>query len=224
MLHRLPLLPVCDFLCASAPSPDAAPSGDGTWCSELARPAEGPYPDADPYAAAKASLGDRLFHDGRLSRSGRTACSTCHEATLSWGDGLPRAIGEGHAPLPLRSPTLLGVAWGRRLGWDGRFRDLEAVALGPLLNPANMNMTEGEVTQRLVADPTYVKAFVDAFGTGPDKGGIERALATYERSIVPRTAPFDRWVGGDEKAVTPQARRGFALFRGNAGCSACHSR
>ncbi|MGH6664349.1 MAG: cytochrome-c peroxidase, partial [Pseudolabrys sp.] len=106
------------------------------------RPAEIPFPSSDPYSEAKSKLGRMLFFDPILSGSQVRSCASCHNPSLSWGDGQARAIGEKQIQLPLRSPTLLNVAWIPKLGWDGHFRDLESVAFGPITAAGNMNLPE----------------------------------------------------------------------------------
>jgi cytochrome c peroxidase len=126
--------------------------------------------------------------------------------------------------MAVRAPTLLNVAWVPKLGWDGHFRDLESVAFGPIVSPKIMNLPEKNLVDRLSAVPGYVEAFNAAFGPGEiDRSKIERALATFERTIVSDDAPFDRWLDGDENAIDRAAKRGFDLFVGKANCVACHS-
>ncbi|WP_024508436.1 cytochrome c peroxidase [Bradyrhizobium sp. ARR65] len=188
------------------------------------RPAAIPFPGSNPYSKAKSALGKMLFFDPLLSGSKTRSCATCHNPSLSWGDGLSHAIGENPKGLPLRAPTLLDVAFTEPLGWDGKFRTLESVAFGPLTNPANMNISELELTARLSAIPAYVDAFAHAFGDGGiTRVRIEAALATFERTIVAGESPFDRWIMGDETAISAAAQRGFDIFNGKAHCSACHS-
>jgi cytochrome c peroxidase len=199
-----------------------SPTTDTRWRDAYRRPAEIPYPADNPYSKAKADLGRLLFFDPLLSGSRARSCGSCHNPSLSWGDGLPRAVGESQ--MTLRSPTLLAVAWFPRLGWDGKFRDLESVAFGPITSAVNMNLTEPELIARLTAIPAYVDAFSTAFGEGDiTRRNVELALATFERSIVPAPAPFDRWIDGDETAIDAAAKRGFALFNGKARCSGCHT-
>lgn len=188
------------------------------------RPVETPFPDDNPYSAAKADLGRRLFSDPVLSASGTQSCMSCHQPDRAWGDGKARGIGDRGEAMALRSPTLLDVAWTSRLGWDGKFRDLEAVAFAAINGPANMDLPEKDALARLSARPGYVHAFAAVFGDGPiTRRNVELALATYERTIMSGEAPFDRWVAGDEAAISPEAKRGFALFDGRARCSSCHS-
>jgi cytochrome c peroxidase len=194
------------------------------WREDFRRPLEIPFPDANPYSEAKAELGRMLFFDPVLSGSRARSCATCHNPSLSWGDGLAHAVGEGQVAMALRVPTLLNVAWSPRLGWDGKFRDLESVAFTPITSPTNMNLPESVLIERLASISGYARAFAAAFGEGPiTRQTIEAALATYERSIVSGTAPFDRWVAGDEQAVDASAKRGFDLFTGKGHCSECHS-
>lgn len=194
---------------------------------EYRRPAAAaiPFPEDNPYSAAKAELGRLLFFDPILSGSRSTSCATCHNPGLSWGDGLPRALGDRGAAMMLRSPATLNLAWLSRLGWDGKFPDLEAVTFAAIAGPANMNLAAAEAVARLAAIPDYVRAFSDAFGDGAvTTKRVELALATYERTLVSGEAPFDRWAtGGDESAISAAAKRGFALFTGSAGCAGCHS-
>ena len=188
------------------------------------RPPAIPFPDSNPFSKAKSALGEKLFFDPLLSGSRSRSCATCHNPSLSWADGLPRAIGERQVNMGLRSPSLIDVAFSEQLGWDGKFEDLESVAFGPIANPANMNLTEPELIARLSAIPGYIEAFELAFGErAVTRRKIELALATFERTIVAGESPFDRWIMGDETAIGVAAKRGFQIFNGKAHCSACHS-
>jgi cytochrome c peroxidase len=87
-----------------------------------------------------------------------------------------------------------------------------------------MDLPENIMLQRLSENPGYVAAFNAAFGKGDiTTVRLEQALATFERSIVSDEAPFDRWIRGNETAISASAKRGFDLFNGKANCAACHS-
>jgi cytochrome c peroxidase len=218
------VLPLLLLLLAAASGIPGAVSGHIDVRATYKRPAEIPTPEDNPHSAAKAELGQLLFFDPMLSGSRTRSCATCHNPSLSWGDGLPQAIGEAHKPLPLRAPTIIAAAWMPRLGWDGKFRDIEAVTFGPLLSPANMNMSEAEVIERLSGIRGYVDRFTGVFGKpGITRRNIELALAAFQRTVDPGETPFDRWIGGDEHAIGKDAKRGFELFNGKARCSGCHN-
>lgn len=207
-------------LIAAAPAAPGGPAPSLT--AAYRRPPSIPFPAENPYSEAKSALGQRLFFDPLLSGSRSRSCATCHNPSLSWADGLPRATGEKQ--LPLRSPSLIDVAFSDVLGWDGKFQDLEAVAFGPITNPAIMNLDESELIARLSAIPGYVNEFQLAFGDPViTRRRIELAIATFERTIVAGQAPFDRWISGDETAIAPAAKRGFEIFNGKGHCAACHS-
>ena len=212
------------LLAAAGSSADRVVAEPISWREAYRRPADIPFPDDNPYSEAKAELGRMLFFDPILSGSRSRSCASCHNPGLSWSDGLPRAVGEQQEALGLRAPTLIDVAWTPRLGWDGKFRDLESVAYAPITSAASMNLAEAEALDRLAGNPGYVRAFAAAFADGAiSRRNVELALATFERTIVAGEAPFDRWVRGEEDAVDPAAKRGFALFNGKAGCAGCHS-
>ncbi|MCK0197914.1 tryptophan tryptophylquinone biosynthesis enzyme MauG [Ancylobacter sp. 6x-1] len=189
------------------------------------RPADTPFPGTNPFSPEKEALGKALFFDPRLSRSGSVSCATCHNPSLGWTDGLPRAVGFGMEILPRRTPQVRNLAWAAAFQWDGRADSLEMQARMPITAPAEMNMTMDLVIARLKAAPGYAPLFRAAFaGDDPlNAGNLLAALATYERTLVSPRAPFDRWIEGDEAAIGPDAKQGFALFIGKAGCSACHS-
>lgn len=187
-------------------------------------PGPPPFPEDNPFTPAKYELGRKLFFEPQLSGSGTRSCATCHNPGLSWGDGLGRAVGDHAEKLPLRSPTLIDIAWFDILGWDGKFRSLEAVTFAPILGRGNMDLDEPTAKARLAALPGYVDAFTEAFGDSEvTRDRIEAAIATFERTLVSAPAPFDDWIAGDEAAIPDAAKRGFVVFNGPGNCAACHS-
>ncbi len=194
------------------------------WKTEYQRPSEVPFPDDNRFTSVKADLGRKLFFDPRLSGSNYISCGTCHNPSFSWGDGLPKGIGHGMSQLGRRTPTILNLAWGEQLMWDGRFDSLEDQAVGPMSAPVEMNQNMAAIVKELNSLPEYRNLFNLSF---PQEGitvqNVAKAIATFERTVVSGVAPFDRWVAGDEEAISDKAKRGFDLFNGKANCSACHS-
>ncbi|MGP8232247.1 MAG: cytochrome-c peroxidase [Methylovirgula sp.] len=197
---------------------------DVTLRQQYIRPAATPYPDDDTYSPAKEALGHSLFFDPLLSGSGQHSCATCHDPKLSFGDRLPLAIGDAGRAMAFRTPSLLDVAFIDRYGWSGKFPTLEKVAFAPITAAGNLNLTEPALVARLAAAPAYVHAFAAVFPDHAiDRKNISLALATYVRSIHSPEAPFDRWIMGDESAISSAAKRGFAIFNGKGNCAQCHS-
>ena len=192
--------------------------------AQYRRPKEIPFPEENPYSEAKARLGKILYFDPRLSRSNLISCGSCHNPSFAWGDGLPKGVGENMKTLGRRSPTILNAAWGEVFMWDGRFETLEEQALGPIEAEVEMNMPLDNLLEKLRKIREYRRHFKDAFGsTKITADRIAKAIATFERTVVSGQAPFDRWIEGDEGAISLAAKRGFQLFNGKARCSACHS-
>mgnify|MGYP000061572064 CR=1 FL=1 len=188
------------------------------------RPTSIPFPTENLYSAEKAQLGKMLFFDQRLSRNFNMNCATCHNPSLGWEDGVPGAFGGQGATLSRHSPTTLNMAWSTSFFWDGRAATLEEQIRGPVESPNEMNVPLSTVVDRLNKVEGYRTWFERVFpGKGVHEDGILKAIATYERTLVSGTAPFDRWVEGDENAISASAKRGFQLFNGQAGCNKCHS-
>lgn len=187
------------------------------------RPSAIPFPDDAPWDPRIATLGKMLFFDPRLSGAQNMSCASCHNPSFGWETPVDRAVGAANLPLGRHAPTTLNQAWSTSFFWDGRAASLEDQARGPITAPAEMNAQFPEVIARLSEVPEYAEWFNLLFpGQGISEATILRSIATFERTIVSGVSPFDRWVGGDETALSAEAKRGFALFVGKAGCSACH--
>lgn len=187
------------------------------------RPGEVPAPKNNILTPERAHLGKILFFDPRLSGSGWISCATCHNPALGWSDGLPTAIGHGMTVLGRATPTILNTAYQRFQFWDGRARTLEEQALGPIEAEVEMAGNVEEAVAKLKKIAGYVELFEKAYpGEGVSGPTIAKALASFERTIVSSEAPFDRWQKGESDAVSESAKRGFALFKGKANCTACH--
>lgn len=188
------------------------------------RPKDIPFPKDNAYSRDRKELGRALFFDPRLSGSNWISCATCHNPGLSWGDGLPKALGHGMKQLERRTPTVLNLAWGELMLWDGRASSLEEQALAPIESSAEMNLSHDQMQIKLDSIAAYKPLFEKAYpGEGVNKQTVARALATFQRTLVSREAPFDRWVKGKTTAISESAKRGFVLFNEKALCSKCHS-
>jgi cytochrome c peroxidase len=192
--------------------------------SDYQRPTKVPASKANPLTPEKVALGQMLFFDPRLSGSGVISCASCHNPGLGWSDGLAKGLGHMGGRLGRRTPTILDVAYGEPYFWDGRAATLEDQAKGPLTSAKEMNMPADAAISRIESIPGYVAAFSRAFpGRDISLDTFAAAVASYERTVISANAPFDKWVEGDEQAVSAAAKRGFVLFNGKANCAVCHS-
>lgn len=186
-------------------------------------PAKVPAPQNNPTTAAKVALGRQLFFDPRLSGDNNISCATCHIPEKGFADGKPTGTGAGGAKLKRNTPTTLNAAFLTSYTWDGRADSLEQQALGPIQAADEMNQNLAELERELQAVPGYARQFREAFGTAVTREAIARALAAYERTLLTRRSPLDRYLAGEKDALSASARRGMELFTGDAGCIRCHN-
>jgi cytochrome c peroxidase len=187
-----------------------------------------PIPAGNPQTPEKISLGDKLFHDTRFSSTGTVSCATCHDAQKAFTDS-PLKVSEGIHKLTgtRNAPTVVNSAYFTSAFWDGRSPDLEDQSLHPFINPVEMGLKDHQPILKIVrTDPQYINAFKEVFGKSGEQvtmKEVTQAIAAFERTIVAGDSPFDRWrFGGDDKAMSPEAIRGFEVFVGQGRCVSCH--
>jgi len=187
------------------------------------RPDNVPAPPENIPNAARIDLGRALFFDPRLSGSGFLSCASCHNPGLGWSDGMATGLGHDFKRLGRATPTILNAVYQPLLMWDGRKPNLEEQALGPIESAGEMNMPLDQLTKRLSAIQGYHPLFEKAYpGEGISKETVGKAIASFERTVVSTTAPFDRWRNGDKKALSESAQRGFDVFQNKGACVKCH--
>jgi cytochrome c peroxidase len=209
--------------CASAFAPARAP-----WPAADLAP---PHPADNPPTPIRIELGRRLFYDADLSWDGTMSCATCHEQKRGFADPNKTRAGFDGSPGERNIQTLANVAWFNALTWGGPHVDtLEHQALIPIEGfvPVEMGFggkPEGALAQRLADQSCYPEIFRASF---PEHDGkidmhtITLALAAFQRTLVSLDAPYDRWMRGDDAALTEQQKRGASLFEAKQ-CSSCHT-
>jgi len=188
-------------------------------------PALPPIPADNALTPAKVKLGKMLYYDPRLSRSRLISCNTCHNLAIGGDDNLKTSRGDHWRTGGRNAPTTLNSGFLRVQFWDGRAPTHEAQAKGPLQAHVEMNSTPQLVVKRLKAIPEYVKLFKEAFPGQEDPvtfDNVVKAIAAFERTLNTPNSPFQRYLLGDENALTKEQKEGMALFV-KFGCTACHN-
>ena len=177
----------------------------------------------NPLSREKIALGKKLFFETALSYDRTINCASCHILEDGGDDNLPTAIGfDGQAnPFHLNSPTVLNAALAKAQFWDGRAKDVEEQAGGPIQAPFEMHMTPELAVKRIAENPEYQKAFEVLFEDGLTFANIKNAIGAYERTLLTRGA-YDRFLEGDDMALNDAAKRGMNLFI-QKGCKGCHT-
>ncbi|MBF0281146.1 MAG: cytochrome-c peroxidase [Zetaproteobacteria bacterium] len=185
--------------------------------NEPIQPLEAPVVDKH-----KVALGDKLFHDPRLSADDSISCASCHSLDLGGTDNQPRSLGIKGQLGAVNAPTVFNSGFNLAQFWNGRASTLEEQAAGPIHNPVEMGSNFKQVIEKLSADREYVQQFQAIY---PDQGitseTLVDAIATFERSLVTIDSPFDRYLRGEEHAINAREKRGYELFQ-DYGCVACH--
>ncbi|HKO52909.1 MAG TPA: cytochrome c peroxidase [Polyangiaceae bacterium] len=171
----------------------------------------------------RALLGKRLFYDPQLSRTYDVSCATCHQQQHAFADPNTVSVGVDGRLGTRNAPSLVNAAWGKTFFWDGRAHSLEEQAGQPIENPLEMDLALSEATARVAADPSYVEGFQKAYGDAPSAISLQKALASFVRSLVSGMSPYDRHLRGDDSDFGPARKRGEALFSSEkAECFHCH--
>jgi cytochrome c peroxidase len=212
--------------CAASPNDPPAkapllaailPTGFGA-----AAPSDTAPPD-NALTEARAALGRRLFFEPRLSSSRDVTCASCHQQAHAFSDPARVSAGVGGQLGARNAPALVDLAWGTTFFWDGRAASLEEQAGKPIESPIEMNLPLPDAVARLAADPSYARAFADAYGGGPTEVTLRYALASFVRTLVSGDSPYDRHLRGDDATFGDAERRGEALFSSErARCFHCH--
>jgi cytochrome c peroxidase len=169
----------------------------------------------------QTQLGERLFHDPRLSHDNRQSCATCHPLDHGGMDGWPRAMAlDGQLRLR-NTPTIFNVGLNFWFNWDGGTHSLEAHAEQLLRNPAVMNTTWPELHNKLAREAHYISAFRAAYADGLTWNNVISALSSFERSLTTPQSRFDAYLRGEREALTAEEQQGYSLFK-TYGCVACH--
>jgi cytochrome c peroxidase len=204
-------------LCAQEITPEQARAIFGV----LPKVAENP---ANPVTSEKVALGKALFFEPRLSQSGLVSCNTCHNLAAGGVDGLPTSVGHHWQIGSRNAPTVWNAALQIAQFWDGRAKDVEEQAMGPLLNPKEMASSRDLVVARLKSIPQYREAFRKAFPGEKDPVTFEntaKAIAAFERTLL-TPSRFDRFLQGDQNALSGEEKEGLKTFV-EVGCVSCHN-
>ena len=179
----------------------------------------------NPSSPAKIELGKMLYFDPRLSASHAISCNSCHNLGLGGADAEPTSLGHRWQHGGRNAPTVFNSVFNKAQFWDGRAKDLEQQAGGPIVNPIEMASPEAHVAEQLKGIPGYREAFEKAFpgeSTPITLANVEKAIAAFEATLITPNAPLDRFLGGEANALSPTQKEGLALFI-DRGCASCHN-
>ena len=175
--------------------------------------------DVDP---RKAALGALLFADKRLSHDNTLSCASCHSLSKGGTDQLAHSVGIGGAVGAVNAPTVLNSGLNYKQFWNGRADTLEDQVNGPTHNPKEMGSDWQEIVGKLKRDSHYAAEFAALYSDGGlNPQSIRDAVAGYERTLVTPDSRFDRYLRGDQAALSADEKQGYLHFKED-GCISCH--
>lgn len=179
-------------------------------------------PEDPQYDHAKAALGKKLFFDPILSKDGTVACVTCHLLPGSGAEPFAVSTGIDGKKGTLNSPTVFNSVFNFVQFWDGRAKDLKEQAKGPILNPVEMGNTEENLLRSLNKDKTYKHEFNAIYKSELSFDQVADVIAEFEKALTTPHSRFDKYLNGDEDALSLDEKKGYKLFR-DRGCVSCHN-
>ena len=180
-----------------------------------------PIPETVAVDAEKVALGRALFHDTRLSRDNSVSCASCHDLRAGGDDGQRVSVGIEDKQGVINSPTVFNVGFNFKQFWDGRASTLEDQIDGPVQSSIEMGSLWPDVVAKLYEDERYSGRFGAVYSDGINRTNIKDALAEFMRSLITPNSRFDRWLRGEEDALSAHERHGYTLFK-SYGCVSCH--
>lgn len=180
-----------------------------------------PLLPAKGLSQAKISLGKALFHDPRLSEDSSISCASCHDLSAGGADKGPLSFGVNGTPGVTNTPTVYNSSLNFVQFWNGRAANLHAQVNGPVNNPIEMNTSWPNIIERLQQDEKLKQNFAALYPDGLTAENMRDVIAEFERSLITLNAPFDRWLKGDQAALSATQEQGYQLFK-SYGCISCH--
>ncbi|MBQ8048035.1 MAG: cytochrome-c peroxidase [Bacteroidales bacterium] len=170
----------------------------------------------------KVALGFALFHDTRLSVDNTVSCASCHDLSTAGVDNHQYSHGVDEQVGGVNAPTVYNAVYNFVQFWDGRAKTLADQAAGPPLNPIEMASTSfDEIIAKLQVDKPFAKAFTAVYPDGLTEANITDAIEEFERTLITPNSRFDKWLRGDNEAITADELAGYELFK-KYDCATCH--
>jgi len=180
-----------------------------------------PLPEHIVLDNGKVALGEKLFLDARLSADDTISCASCHNLPGGGADHRVHSIGIHGGAGNINAPTVFNSGFNFVQFWDGRAGTLEEQIEGPLNDPKEMGSNWPQVINKLSKDSAYPAQFSMLYADGITAANIKDAIATFERSLITPNSRFDKFLRGNQEALSLQEKHGYDLFQ-SYGCSSCH--
>jgi len=170
------------------------------------------------------ALGKELYLEKALSANGTISCNSCHGLDKFGVDNEATSPGHDGRRGDRNAPTSFNAALHLAQFWDGRAPDVEAQALGPLLNPIEHGLANEKAAMKKLKEVGYEAKFKTVFKGKKNAftfKNIGVAIGAFERTLL-TPSRFDDYLNGDKGALNNQEKRGLKKFM-EVGCTTCHN-
>ena len=175
-----------------------------------------------PYDEAKAALGFKLYHDKRLSVDNTVSCASCHGLNTAGVDNKQFSEGVEGKLGGVNAPTVFNAVYNFVQFWDGRAATLAEQAAGPPVNPVEMASPNFDaIVAKLNKDKKFAREFKAVYPEGFTQATITDAIEQFERTLITPNSRFDKYLRGDDSAITAEELEGYELFK-KYNCATCH--
>jgi len=181
-----------------------------------------PIPASIEVDEKKVELGRKLFFDTILSKNNTVSCASCHDLLNGGDDGLKFSFGIYGQEGEINAPTVYNSVFNFRQFWDGRAKTLKEQVSFPIKNPVEFGHNSKELVHILKNNKSYVNLFNNIYNSGITEDSISDAISEFEKTLITPNSPFDRYISGDENAITKKEKDGYNLFK-YKGCISCHN-
>ncbi|HEY9810954.1 MAG TPA: cytochrome-c peroxidase [Halomicronema sp.] len=180
-----------------------------------------PIPDFIALDSEKVALGNKLFHEPKLSGDNKISCASCHDLNKAGVDWQKVSESVNGTFTQFNSPTVFNSGFNFKQNWKGNINSLEEQIEGSISRPTSMGSSWKNVINKLKNDSEYVRLFRQVYSEEISKENVKDAIATFERSLFTPNSPFDKYLKGDTNAITSQEKEGYKIFK-EYGCVSCH--
>jgi len=169
----------------------------------------------------KASLGESLFFDTRLSKNETIACSTCHQLEAGGDDNVAKGISQATEMHVINTPSVFNATYNFRQNWDGSARTLNEQIEMVVGSHHEFNNDWNHVVASLTKDDGIRSDFNKTYADGITKDNIIDAIVEFEKTLITPNSRFDRYLRNEDDALTDEELEGYVLFK-DLGCISCH--
>ena len=169
-------------------------------------------PRDNPLLVERVALGEKLFHDKRLSKDKSISCASCHSEETAFSDSRALSLGVDGRSGKRNSMPLFNLAWKSSFFWDGRAGSLREQVLMPIQDHLEMDMDLVVLETRLGEDSGYQKGFAAAFSGGDvTTEKMALALENFLLTLTSHNSKFDKSTSG-KRELSELEQRGMQLF------------